>query len=115
MTPGKINFLCPQGATFQKTVTIEIDQTPLNLSGYSSRLQVRENYYSANTIVNLLSSGSGLTISASAGIIDIFIEDEVTKNFPAGTFVYDLEIESVNGNVDRVLEGSFIITPEVTR
>jgi hypothetical protein len=115
VTPGKINFLCPQGATFQKTVTIEIDQTPLNLSGYSSRLQVRENYYSTNTIVNLLSSGSGLTISGSAGIIDIFIEDEVTKNFPAGTFVYDLEIESVNGNVDRVLEGSFIITPEVTR
>jgi hypothetical protein len=115
VTPGKINFLCPQGATFQKTVTIEIDQTPLNLSGYSSRLQVRENYYSANTIVNLLSSGSGLTISGSAGVIDILIADEITKDFPAGTFVYDLEIESVNGNVDRVLEGSFIITPEVTR
>jgi hypothetical protein len=115
VTPGKINFLCPQGATFQKTVTIKIDETPLNLTGYSSRLQVRENYYSASTIVNLLSSGSGLTISGSAGVIDILIADEVTKNFTAGTFVYDLEIESLNGTVDRVLEGNFIITPEVTR
>lgn len=115
LTPGRVNFLCPQGSTFTKNITYKIDETPVNLTGYSSRLQVRENYYSTSTIVSLLSSGSGITLGGSAGTIDLFIDDEVTKDFPAGNWVYDLEIESGNGNTDRLLEGNFIVTAEVTR
>ena len=55
MTPGQVNFLCPQGSTFRKTITYKIEDVPVNLAGYSSRLQVREAHYSTTTIASLTS------------------------------------------------------------
>jgi hypothetical protein len=114
MTPGQVNFLCPQGSTFRKTITYKIEDVPVNLTGYSSRLQVREAHYSTTAIVSL-TSASGITLGGSTGTIDILISDEVTKEFPAGTWVYDLEVESSGGITDRLIEGNFVVTPEVTR
>ena len=114
MTPGLVNFVCPQGSTFRRTLTYSLDDLPINLSGYSSRLQVRQAYYSDDPIVSLV-SGSGITIGGSAGTIDIFIAASTTSNFPAGNHVYDLEIISPSKIVDRLIEGTFNVTPEVTR
>ena len=114
MTPGKVNFLCPQGSTFRKTITYKLDEVPVNLTGYSSRLQVRQTHYDTNLVVSL-TSASGITLGGSAGTIDLLIAASATALFEAGNFVYDLEVQSPNGTVDRLIEGSFIITPEVTR
>jgi hypothetical protein len=114
MTPGLVNFVCPQGSTFRRTLTYSLDEIPVDLTGYSSRLQVREAYYSENPIISLV-SGSGITIGGSAGTIDIFISASVTSELPTGTHVYDLEIVSPSDIVDRLIEGTFNVTPEVTR
>ena len=114
MTPGRVNFLCPQGSTFNRRLTYKIDGVPVNLNGYTSRLQVRETHYAQETIV-ALTSGSGITLGGSAGTIDLLISASATAAFNAGNFVYDLEIQSTNGTIDRLIEGSFIVTPEVTR
>lgn len=114
MTPGKVNFLCPQGSTFNRLLTYKIDDVPVDLTGYSSRLQVRETHYN-DEIITSLTSGNGITLGGSAGTIDILISASETTNFNSGNFVYDLEIESLNGTVNRLIEGSFIVTPEVTR
>jgi hypothetical protein len=114
MTPGLVNFVCPQGSTFRRTLTYTLDNIPIDLSGYSSRLQVRQAYYSDDPIVSLV-SGSGITIGGSAGTIDLFISASTTSAFPTGTHVYDLEIVSPSNIVDRLIEGTFNVTPEVTR
>jgi Na+/serine symporter len=114
MTPGLVNFVCPQGSTFRRTLTYTLDNLPVNLSGYSSRLQVRQAYYSDDPIISLV-SGSGITIGGSAGTIDILIAASATSAFPAGNHVYDLEIVSPSNIVDRLIEGTFNVTPEVTR
>ena len=114
MTPGLVNFVCPQGSTFRRTLTYTLDEVPVDLTGYSSRLQVREAYYSEDPVVSLV-SGSGITIGGSAGTIDILISASVTSTFPTGTHVYDLEIISPSNIVDRLVEGTFNVTPEVTR
>jgi hypothetical protein len=114
MTPGLVNFVCPQGSTFRRTLTYTLDEVPVNLTGYSSRLQVREAYYSTDPVVSLV-SGSGITMGGSAGTIDILISASVTSQFPTGTHVYDLEIVSPSNIVDRLIEGTFNVTPEVTR
>jgi len=114
VTPGKVNFLCPQGTTFNRLLAYKIDDVPVNLNGYTSRLQVRETHYAQETIV-ALTSGSGITLGGSAGTIDLLISASATAAFNAGNFVYDLEIQSTNGTIDRLIEGSFIVTPEVTR
>ena len=114
MTPGRLNFTCPQGSTFQRTVTYKIEDVPVNLTGYSGRLQVRETHDATDYIVSL-TNGSGITMGGSAGTIDILIADNVTANFITGDHVYDLEIESLNGTTTRLIEGRFNVTPEVTR
>ena len=114
MTPGLVHFVCPQGTTFQRTLTYTLDNTPIDLSGYSARLQVREAHYSTEPLVSLV-SGSGISISGSAGIINIEISPTVTSDLTPGTHVYDLEIESPGGVIDRLIEGNFAVTPEVTR
>ena len=115
MTPGLVNFVCPQGSTFRRTLTYTLDSVPVNLAGYSSRLQVRQAYYSDNPLVSLVSGSGGITMGGSAGTIDILISASATSAFPTGTHVYDLEIVSPSNIVDRLIEGTFNVTPEVTR
>jgi len=115
MTPGLVNFVCPQGSTFKRTLTYTLDNAPIDLSGYSARLQVREAYYSTEPILSIASSGSGIYIGGSAGTIDILISDSQTSQLPAGTHVYDLEIISPSLEVNRLIEGNWTVTPEVTR
>lgn len=115
VTPGQVNFLCPQGSTFDKTITYKIDEVPVDLTGYSSRLQVREFHYSTSALLDLSSPDNGMTMGGSAGTINIFIDSSTTTDLSAGNWVYDLEIESSGGIVTRLIEGAFIVSPEVTR
>lgn len=116
MTPGKLNFVCPQGSTFSRTLTYKLDDDPVNLTGYGARLQVREFHYSNDYMVSIDSSLTPQNIytGGSAGTIDIYITPDVTKDLVAGNYVYDLEIYT-NSNVYRLVEGKFTVTPEVTR
>jgi hypothetical protein len=77
-------------------------------------MQVRESHISSNTLVSL-TNGSGITLGGSAGTIDILISAVTTAGFTPNAYVYDLELVSANGTVIRMVEGSFTVTPEVTR
>ena len=70
MTPGKVDFVCPQGATFSKTLTYKIEDSAVNLTGYTSGLQIREYHYSDSYIASLTQL-SGITLGGSAGTIDV--------------------------------------------
>lgn len=113
MTPGRYNFICPQGSTFSKQITYSTNETPINLTGYTARMQVREKYTSTNAIVSL-TSGNGITLGGSAGTITINISAATTTTLVAKEYVYDLELVS-GSTVTRILEGRFLVTPEVTR
>lgn len=113
MTPGKLNLTCPQGSTFDKTLTYKIDDSAVNLTGYNARLQVREYHYSEDPVVNLTSE-SGITLGGSAGTIDILLDADTTADLNPGNYVYDLELV-VSGTVTRLVEGKFVVTPEVTK
>lgn len=114
MTPGRFNFVCPQGATFKPTLIYKVDNSPVNLFGYTARMQVRESHTS-DELITSLSTGSGITINGLSGEIQILISANDTSNFVTGDHVYDLEIISPGGEVYRLLEGRFNVTPEVTR
>ena len=113
MVTGKIDFTCPQGSTFSRTITYKINETPVNLTGYTSKLQVREYHYSDDYLVSL-SSGNGMTLGGSAGTIAVLIGAGTTETFIPGSYVYDLEV-TVSGTVTRLIEGKFNVTPEVTK
>jgi hypothetical protein len=114
MIPGKYNFICPQGSTFSKELTWKIENDPVNLDTYTARMQVREKYASKAAIVNINTENGGITLGGSDGKIYLYITDEQTKNIVAKDYVYDLEMISAS-EVTRIIEGKFIVTPEVTR
>ena len=114
MTPGKYNMICPQGATFAKQLTYTIDDEPVDLTTYTARMQVREKYTSKTFAVNLTTENGGITLGDDSGTIDLYIADEVTSEISPKEYVYDIELVS-SGEVYRLLEGKFIVTPEVTR
>lgn len=115
MIPGKYNMVCPQGSTFNQQLTYTIEDVPVDLTGYTARMQVREKHTSTRKIFDLTTENGGLTTGGSAGTIDIYISDSDTSAATSKDYVYDIEIESSSGIVTRLLEGRFMLTPEVTR
>lgn len=114
MTPGKYNMICPQGATFSKQLTYTIDDVAVNLTGYTAKMQVREKHSSTTAKLTLTTENGRITLGGALGTITLFIADESTAEVAAKEYVYDLELMS-GGNVYRLIEGKFIVTPEVTR
>jgi hypothetical protein len=107
-------MVVPQGATFTRTFDVSIDAVPWDFTGYSARMMVRESFDSTVPILSL-TNFDGITID-DAGSITVTIPADVTEALEAGSYVYDLEVESAGGEVTRLLPtASFTVTPGVTR
>lgn len=61
--------------------------------------------------VNIYAS---IVLGGSAGTVVISLSDEVTADLAPATYVYDLELTSSTGDVTRLIQGAFIVDPEVT-
>lgn len=104
-----------QGSNYLTTITYtDDDGDPVNLTGYTTRMQVRKFAGSSSPFITL-TSGNGLTITAGTGVIDMAITADALSAVPAGSYKYDLEIISGAGVVTKLLGGSFEISAEVTR
>lgn len=114
MEPGKYNMVCPQGATFSKRLTWTMNNAPVDLTSYTARMQARPSHKGSTApVVNITTENGGISLD-SYGNIDLIIEATATAAIAAKEYVYDLEL--VNGTeVTRIIEGKFIVTPEVTR
>lgn len=117
MIPGKYNMVCPQGSTFNKQLTYSINGVNVNLTGYTARMQVREKHTSTTAQLGLNTENGGITLGGSAGTITINIAASATGALVAKNYVYDLELlyGGPTGTITRIIEGSFIVTPEVTK
>jgi len=116
MTAAIYNATIDQGATFQLTVVYKDDAgLPINLTGYTAALQVRQNYYDTTALLTLTSPSGGIVITGATGTIAITMTDVQTGSLDEGFYVYDLEISSSGGTVTRLIQGQFTVSPEVTR
>lgn len=114
MIPGKYNMVCPQGSTFNKVLTYSIDGTDVDLDGYSARMQVREKYTSTSAQLTLTTENGAIVLGGNNGEINITVPASATAALSPKDYVYDLELVN-NSVVTRLIEGKFIVTPEVTR
>ena len=114
MTPGKYNMICPQGATFTKRLTWTIDDVAVNLTGYTARMKAKDKYNSTCTpVIDITTSNGGIILGGATGTIDLLVSASDTALIYAKDYVYDLELDS-GSQVYRIIEGKFIVTPEVT-
>ena len=130
---GKYSFVIEQGTTVMfEVVYKDSNGTPIDLSGYTGRMQFRNSYADNpnSTVYLTLSSslnpdGTGLNFSGSngttpptSGSIGVYIASCTSSALTFNTAYYDLEIYSGSGACPytiRLLEGQVKLSQEVTR
>jgi hypothetical protein len=115
MAAGTLDFTIEQGATFNLLLTWKINDTLVNLTGYTARLQARVDVEDSELILSLTTSNGGITLGGAAGTISLDQTATQTTLLPAGTYVYDLELIASNSTVTRLVQGELLVSPEVTR
>jgi hypothetical protein len=118
---GTKNIIVEKGTTYNTIFTWSTKdaqgvKTPVDISTWTARAQMREDYDSTTPVVSLTSSpAAGITLGGAAGTIEIKIPAATTTTIPIDSGVWDLELEDSFGNVVRLLEGKVTFKPEVTR
>jgi hypothetical protein len=108
-------LVCPQGQTFNKTLRWTDAGAPVPLAGFTAAMQVKTSYTAATAVATLTTENGGITLGASNGEIVLYLSHTATSAIAAGTYVYDLELTASGGTPKtRLLEGPFVVTPEVT-
>jgi hypothetical protein len=110
------NIIADQGATFRRALVRKDSQKRVTpLVNYTARMQVRPLIDSSEIILNLTTENNGIVIDAPKGQITIQASAETTSTILSGKYVYDLELISPDGGVERLVMGSFTVRGEVTR
>lgn len=114
MAAAEYNIYCDQGSTLSLSLTYkDSNEAPVNLTGYTARMQVRTEPNASSTLLSL-TSGSGITLGGSAGTIAIQVPASTTEALPNGNFIYDLEIVT-GSTVTKLIRGAFRVRAEVTK
>ena len=113
---GVYNIIADQGATFSRAF-IKTDDAGrvIPLTDYTARMQVREQYESATTVLSMTTENDYIVIDGARGIISVVIPDDETRVLIPGEYVYDFELIYPDGQVERMLMGTFTVRREVTR
>ncbi len=121
------NIIVDQGSTFIEKWNILNEgnptDTPLDLTGYSARMQVRNREDDITPVLSFTSTSASpelvFTAPASQGQVVLTIPDSTTSSLSFRgdimSGIYDLEIVSPAGIVTRITEGGFILNKEITR
>lgn len=101
-----------KGITFIQSVALTDELSePVDLSDYEVRMQIRPDYN--ETPIADLSTVSG-EITTEDNRILVIISATATKLLTAGSYKYDIEIESSGGLVYQVMYGSVAVKESVT-
>lgn len=116
---GQLDLRLHQGATWHVQFTYKVGAdpataTPVDLTHYVARLQVRSAWYSETPLL-ALTEAAGITLGGGAGTIDLNLSATETAALTWREGVYDLELVTPEGGVRRVLAGKVTVIPEVTR
>lgn len=110
-----LDIYARQGKTLAFTLYWKDDEDDaIDLTGFSARLQVRRTADEEPVIS--LTSGSGLTVTAATGQIDVLVSATTLAGIDGGRYRYDLEVQSgSSGTVTCLLAGRFFVAEEATK
>lgn len=113
---GTYDMVIDQGATLSRTITWKDSaKAPINVTGYSARMQVRASVTATTTVIELTTANSRIALGGAAGTVTLTVSAADTAALAAGRYVYDLELVSGSGVVSRLIMGNFVVRGEVTR
>jgi phage tail sheath gpL-like len=115
MTAGIYNTTIDQGSLWSVVlVYTDSNNTPVNLTGYTAAMQLRQNYNSTTADLTLTTANGGITIVGATGTITIAATATQTGLLDPGFYVYDLELTS-GSNISRLIQGQLTVAEQVTR
>jgi len=128
VAPATLNFSVRKGSTLRRTITwysdpvwldaqkTKIDEdnsTPLNLTGYTGRMQVRDKR-TGTLVYTLTTENGGLSFGGAAGTITFYLSDADTDTPAYDKCKYDLEVINTIGDVIPLIAGAFVLVDQVT-
>lgn len=116
MSAAQFTLEIAQGETLAQTFVWQNDAgQPVDLTGYTARMQVRERHESQTVLLELTTANGGIQLGGASGTITLSMSATQTAALTWRRGVYDLELVSPAGVVTRLLEGVATVSPEVTR
>lgn len=115
------NITLDQAATFKLHVDYgQPGGDPVDLTGYSARMQARSDYDSDEPIFDISEQTDpdqegSITLGGEDGTIDVVMPPSATVELEPGKYVYDITVTSADGETTRLLEGRLVVNPCVTR
>lgn len=120
--PLSLSLYIYQGQTFDDRLALSnADGTPVNLTGYSARMQARADITDTTPILDWSSIDGEIVIDGPNGTITFNVTADATYALPtnneAASWVYDLRIFNAASPVyaERVVQGVLNVSPAVTR
>jgi len=107
-----IDFSVDSGSTWKISMNwTNNDGTLIDLGGYIGRMYLKRNYDKPIAFEITTTNGR---MTVGMGLINWTVTDEDTANL-SGSYLYDIEMQSFNGEVTRLFQGQVVFNPEVTR
>lgn len=92
-----------------------IATAPVNITGYTARMQLRSQPQDATAVLTLSSATGEITIGGANGQVNVHASNAQTTAIDEGYYYYDIEITSGGGIVTRLAQGQILVSAEVTR
>jgi len=110
------NWEVDQNTTFKFQIqyTQDDEVTPVDLSGATAKMQVRDTKGGSKLAFTLTSPLGGITIDGPDGILDIVITPTQTNKLFYPKSSYDIMVIDSNGNKTKIVEGFMTLSRSVT-
>jgi len=118
---GTVDLIGQQGTTWELEVQVYEDEentVPMDLSAFSARGQYRKNYKDRSTVLlNFVCSIVPYDATTNPDVNKVLVQATPASSTSCTRLsgVYDIEIYNGTDVVERILEGTLTITPEVTK
>jgi len=112
---ARLNLECEQGATFSRILVLKDSAgAVIDITGATADMQVRETVNAADVLVELSTTNGRIVVDGPNGKLTLTISASDTASLTLNG-VYDLKVTFLSGTVDRILEGEFVVDPQVTQ
>lgn len=112
---GQKNFEVDQNTTFRFIIEYKDDTgTPINLTGASAKMQVRDTAGGSKLAVTLTSPSGGIVIDPALGKLTLTMTPTQTSKLFYPKSSYDVMLTDSNGVKTKLLEGFMTLNRSVT-
>lgn len=117
---ARLDIEIVQGATFLTNLEWKSSGgTPIDLTGYTARMQIRADHSAATTLIELTTENDRISLNTpTTGGIELKITAADAEAITWGSGVYDLELIHTVGLeevIDNILYGNVTVRKNVTR